>query len=647
MKRHTALVLTAALLSGCQLPFFGGAPGGVRMVARAATDDPNRLSGLPGDEAMALQSLDDTGYNHMRMAEATFSLDVADYEAGAEEKVKDQVFADYVTALSHAQSAGASNVLPSVNLIDGITKQVNDGVYARLELLLEQSKKAELRRKLYAAFKAALDAHPGDPEWGKLVARTAASLKLAGEGPDLPADVQAVETKALDEFTSDALRSKPIGFYTWSDPLKTIFQADRMLQSRVPLQADAGPDDKAVREAALAGQIFASQPELRDAYDQVAHFYERMTNPFMAFSPSAIAALKPTTISWDDLANSPESRQTLYQTLKGSPAEGMFMEFSLLPPSRSVETKLFADEPPPEGEDLMAYFIRRIKDGSVSLAPRDDSGFYQYQQYALEALLKPDKNPEGTKITFGDKYLKRLEEAFKTGIAKARETHAKQIGWGPQPTSVPPPPMKPHFFVEPIPTVYKRYGDMYAFLEREVLPQFPADALAQAKLVTETGEGKPVPEEIAAAKRLMYGLYLVSTASLGLTPDASLTLSADERKTALNEAKDWLSHYQTDPRLAVDTRVAVPVAVAESNGHKVIRFWGTAGVTLVKIKAEFVKQPSGSSGDPEPAGYLVAADKFVAFERPYEKGVLNRDEYRQILDSSATFEEAMKRLQGN
>lgn len=648
MKQRMALLLTATLLSGCQLPFFGGISGGVRMVARASTDDPARLSGLPGDEAMALESLDETGYSRMGLADATFSLDVADYEAGAEEQVKDQVFADYVTALSHAQKAGAYNVLPSVNVIDGITKQVNDGVYARLELLLEQSQKAELRRKLYAAFKGALDAHPGDAEWGRLVARTAASLKLAGEGPDLPVDLQAVEAKALDEFTADALRSKPIGFYTWSDPLKTIFQADRMLQSRVPLEQGGSPDDKAIREAALAGQLFASQTDLREAYDKVAHFYERMTNPFMAFSPSAIAALKPASLSWDDLSSSPETRQTLFQTLKGAAVDGMFLEFSLLPPSRSVETQLFAEDPEAGDGDLMAFFIKRIREGKVSLAPKADSGFYQYQQYALEALLKPDQNPEGQKIAFGDKYLKRLEEAFKTGIAKARETHAKQIGWGPQPTSAPPPPMKPHFFVEPIPTVYKRYGDMYAFLEREVLPQFPADALAQAKLVTETGEGKPVPEEIAAAKRLMYGLYLVSTASLGLTPDASLPLSADERKTAMAEAKDWLSHYQTDPRLAVDTRVAVPVTVAEPTpGHKVIRFWGTAGVTLVKIKAEFVKRPNPSSGEPEPAGYLVAADKFVAFERPYEKGVLNRDEYRKILDTSATFDEAMKRLQGS
>lgn len=644
MKRHLALMLTAVLLSGCQLPFFGSTPGGLRMVARSADDVPANLQGLPGDEAQALMSLNDEGYDRYRMKDATFKLEVADYEAGPEEKVKDVLFADYLTALSRAQAAGVNRVLPSVNLIDGITKQVNDGVYARLELLVEQSQKAEVRRGLYAAFKAAHDAHPQDPEWKALVARAAASLKLAGEAPDLAADLQAAQDEVLADFTADALRSKPIGFYTWSDPLRTIFQADRMLQSRVELSRDEVPDDRAIREATLAAQAMAGQPGLGEAYDRVAKFYERMTNPFMAYSPTAIAAAKPAELSWDALASSPDSRRALYDRLKATRPAGMFMEFSLLPPSRSVETTLFAEDPPPDG-DMMAHFIRRIREGKVSLAPKSDSGFYQYQQHALEALLTPDKNPEGQKIAFGEKYLKRLEEAFKTGIAKARETHAKQIGWGVAPTSAPPPPLKPRFFVEPIVTVYKRYGDMYAFLEREVLPQFPAEALAQARPLKEGGEGdRPLPEEIATAKRLMYGLYLVGTANLGLTPDASLPLSAEERAAALSEAKTWLLSYHQDARLAADTRVAVPVTVAEPTpGRKVIRFWGTAGVTLVKVKAEFVNAPGGA---PEPAGYLVAADKFVAFERPYEKGVLSRDEYRQILDTSATFDEAMRRLQG-
>src|SRR5205085_10419804 len=120
-----------------------------------------------------------------------------------------------------------------------------------------------------------------------------------------------------------------------------------------------------------------------------------------------------------------------------------------------------------------------IRAGRVSLAPKADSGFYDYQQHALEALLTADKNPEAAKVAFGPKYLKRLEEAFKTGLAKARETHAKQadvVGA----TSVHLPPTKPRLFVEPLPTVYLRYGAIYDYLERQVLPLFPEASLKDA-----------------------------------------------------------------------------------------------------------------------------------------------------------------------
>src|SRR5690349_13630251 len=108
MNKSIALLLTAILLSGCQLTFSSSASRVLRLAARAATDSQAQPTGLPDDEAMALQSLDETGYSGMQMASASYTIDVADYEASAEEKVKDQLFADYVTALSRAQAAGAN-----------------------------------------------------------------------------------------------------------------------------------------------------------------------------------------------------------------------------------------------------------------------------------------------------------------------------------------------------------------------------------------------------------------------------------------------------------------------------------------------------------------------------------------------------------
>lgn len=654
MKRSPAMIIATSLLAGCQggLPFFGGVPeGGWRMQPRTEAIQPMAIQPVAGAQAQALASLTEAGYHEagmpLTMAKATFKLEVADFEEGAEAKLKDVVFADYMTAISHAQQAGFDNVLPSVNLVDGVTKHVNDGLYARLELIHEADTKAALRRRLYEAFKKAWEAHPEDAEWQKLAARTAASLELAGETPAVPGALQGAFDQALKDFEADALLSKPIGFFTMSDPLRRIFRSDRMLQSRVALKEDGVPQDAAIRQAALAASVMAEDTALAQDYDAMTRFYARMTNPFMAYAPTALVPIKPEATTWAQLAAASDQRSAFFDRIEQDAEKrpGMFLEFSLLPPSRSVETALFASDPPPGG-DLMGHLIRRVREGKVSLAPEADSGFYQYQQHALEALLKPDQNPEGTKIAFGEKYMQRLEEAFKTGLAKARETHAKQIGWGPVPTSAPPPPLKPRFFVEPIITVYQRYGAMYDFLEREVLPLFPEERLASASLLTEAGEGGQLVAEVAAAKRLMYGLYLVGAASLGLAPDPALPLDEAGRRQALEEAKAWLADHRSSPAMAADTRVAVPVGVSEPQpGQKFIHFWGTGGVTLVKIQAEYVTPPEGAYGEPEAASYFVAADKLIAFKRPYEKGVLDRGEYRQILDGSTSWGEALRKLE--
>jgi hypothetical protein len=642
MHRSLSLVVATLLLGGCQSPFFAN-PGadGTRMVARSDQDTLANLHALSTSDAQALASLD-VKVNQP----ATFKLDVADFEAGNEEQLKDVVYADYMTAVSHAQAAGFSNVLPSVNLVDGVAKQVNDSVYARLELIEEQDRKADLRRRLYAAFRKAYDAHPDDAEWKKLLIRAAASLKLAGESPDLPSGLQGDLDAEMADFDAHPDESKPIGFYTLNDALFRIFQADRELHRNVPLEDQGAPVDAGLRQAALAGSVMAQDSDLSQAYDKVSTFYQKMANPLDAFSPTAVAHLKPSSRSWDDLASKADARMDLYQSFKGALEDGMNMNFSLFPSSRAPESTLFSKVQAPD-HDLMALLIDAIRSGQVSLKPTDNSGFYQYQEYALEALLKPESTPEGKKITFGDKYLKRLEEAFKTGLTKARETQIKQFPPVAEPTSVEI-KVHPQLFVEPLITVYKRYGDMYDFLEREVLPLFSADELKGAKPLTESGDGSDdVPTTIAKAKRLMYGLYLVGADNLGIAELESIPLDDQTRTTAVAEAKDWLSHLPQDQRLAADTRVSIPVSIGKNDaGQKVIRFWGTGGVTFVKVKVEYDKLPNtmygGATG--EPATYFVTADKFLSFERPYDKGVLTRSEYRHILDTSKTWEEAQKRL---
>ena len=73
---------------------------------------------------------------------------------------------------------------------------------------------------------------------------------------------------------------------------------------------------------------------------------------------------------------------------------------------------------------MMAVLIRRIRDGTVKLAPGKNDGWYQYQVYALETMLLPEKGQEDGKLLLTAEYKKRLIEAFKALVAKRRETHA-------------------------------------------------------------------------------------------------------------------------------------------------------------------------------------------------------------------------------
>src|SRR5207302_3224022 len=104
---------------------------------------------------------------------------------------------------------------------------------------------------------------------------------------------------------------------------------------------------------------------------------------------------------------------------------------AVFPPSRSRETILFEKLFPaglPPNADLMRELIRSIRSGTVNLQPTPDSGWYDYQVYALETLLLPEKGEEHDKLLLTKAYKKRMLEAFKALITKHRETHVRQLG---------------------------------------------------------------------------------------------------------------------------------------------------------------------------------------------------------------------------
>jgi hypothetical protein len=98
----------------------------------------------------------------------------------------------------------------------------------------------------------------------------AAAAHFGGLDAPLSADAQRITATFLD----NELACKPLGFYTWSDALRHIFQQDRLLQQKLEL-----PDVKALTAALNA------DPRLKAAYGEYLDFVARLTNPLVADRP--------------------------------------------------------------------------------------------------------------------------------------------------------------------------------------------------------------------------------------------------------------------------------------------------------------------------------------------------------------------------
>ena len=67
-------------------------------------------------------------------------------------------------------------------------------------------------------------------------------------------------------------------------------------------------------------------------------------------------------------------------------------------------------------EELMA----RIRSGGIDLTPTADSGWNDYQTWALEPLVNPDKTPEAVHLKLEETYQKQLLELFKGILANLK-----------------------------------------------------------------------------------------------------------------------------------------------------------------------------------------------------------------------------------
>ncbi len=445
--------------------------------------------------------------------------------------------------------------------------------------------------------------------------------------PAVPAAVEPLVARAIQQFLTDEKRSKPIGFYTWSEQLSRIFQQDRMLQAELK--------DSAAIET-LVGALRAD-PAVRAAYDALLRLTSRLTNPFAAPDLRSLLAARDRGV-----LDPPE------------PGTGFF------PPAAANETeiikRLFGDQPIPDDFVLVDEMIRRIRSGELNLEPRPESGWYDHQTWALEPLVIPERMPEGARLALGDEYRDLLLELFKGLLTLTRESHIKWLelpmvgsAMGSREVVI---PIAPKLAAEPLPTFYLRRGLGYRYARGVLEEALGPPMLARMHRLTPAGAVHPtLAEELAEIESLFMGAHVSVSRQLGLTPDASagdesVADRAGERFAA------WARRLDVDPDLAQDLRAMVPVYYDIE--RRKTRVWLFLGWASRRIEVSYARPPKArilnrrghpvSDGPTIRWGTLYTELAYPVTAEVYVDRILDREEFRRLCDGCGTRTEILRKL---
>ncbi len=619
-------------------------------------------------------------------------------------KLEGRIFPNFSAALK-AQTS--SPPLFSLDQADSFTKYTDDRLYAGLELVNDHEdavypggKQAYLRVLL-----AAVEAQPAEAARDEACAFLAAALKLGGDPATVEPAVQAVVDQELQSFEAQPQYSKPVGFYTESEELKRIFRRDRLLQQPFGSTPYAG-GCYAKRELAaiiVIARAVKASPALLDAYTKYLRLMEVMTNPV---SNMNLLDLLPYESLWDDPA-------ALWEALEQSPAmerctkrgniDPASVGVAFWPFSTAKENRLFArlysmwETLPPTS--TMDDFIKAIRAGEVSLAPEADSGWYDYQLYALEPLLLPERALETDKLLLHVKYKGRLANVFKSLATQRRETHIKQLQTGAGLTCAPVPvemPDKLQLSLEPAATNYLRTARGYTFLADALAKIYGPEQYAQLVLADQ----RNLAEALDHSRRTFYGFYLLACDDMKLPlalepadlaalavadPDVLPAVDEDVLNQhpilrtggltpaqqqaalyALNEAKTFIEGYAQQPCAQYDARVIVPVL--SDMERKEWRYWVVVGVQYQRVRCWFAQEPlavaqqAGANGvklsfaeanthftSGEAYEYSLAQNEYLIPSYVFTEITLGaepptREELRAICDKCDTLEEITKAL---
>jgi len=563
---------------------------------------------------------------------AVMRLDVQKTEGWSDRRLVN-LYATYAEAARKISQRGKT-ILPSLDLISGKAKQFDDGLYAELDSAFTAYKMKGLHdtSEFIKALLAKLDPNSAAYAWvwGGL---KVGEFLSESQAKNPPAGAQGF----IAAFDQDEVESKPSGFYTWSPDLKRTFRFLRYFQ-KAWNERDGVPDQIAA--------VLASNADLMSQYDRLLDFYAHVTNPFDSLS------FKPLT----DPRNRDKTIRQIWEENKGQSRLSGPESARFLPYSSSKEVALF-NRLFPSGlspyADLMMELVKAIRSGEVDLAPHDNSGWYDYQVYALETFLLPKKGKEYEKLLLSKSYKERMLQAFQVALVKRRETHLRQLSHATAAPSPRPPRtgLPPRLRVEPNPTFYIRMARAYAFLQTYLESVIPDDIWKNLRGQRQGGQrDKPLREELEWTKNLFYGFHLISCEDIGMRP-VLLDGELPDPTSCKDTATQWLSNWLSDPDLAVDTRVSVPIYVDELQRRT--RIWATLGVRGMKLNASYFRPPMWrSAGNPGAIwltattvakDYLILTEEFAEFQLGGLR-TLTREELRKVCDRNKTKERIIRAL---
>lgn len=581
----------------------------------------------------------------------------------------------FATRGAALKALGDRVVIPSMEVVNGALKPLNDGLYAAVELAAEDGsdgaaidKRAVFDDVLRALVSAAGDGAEGAEGAADAAVQWTAAAMLGGQAPDEAEPFAGGARALIALFDDEPLRSRPIGLYDWTPALGAVFRRDRFLQSTgIP------------RGAYVAtARVLDADPDLRERYADVLDLYAGLTNPLFDASPLDLVPFLDagsTENVWSAFAASRDEADAAL----GDCGPGVAM----LPASDSPESRLYRAlycYDSPDG-NLIDVLIARIRAGDIDLTPTKESGWYDRQLHALETLLLPETAPETDHLLLTRRYKEKLVETFKSLITQYRETHVKQLGASDIGGSASDGPidLHPNLVVEPFPTFYLRTARGYVFLREILRASLGDEFLRTAHRMTEHGKrhARVLDDELGDAILLLYGLHAISTDSIG----AKRAVTAEEREQvdmarAVAVARQWLGlpwprwdeavsaaytddereastagapGWRSDEDLLRDPRVIVPLHHDIPN-HQV-RVWAIAGVRVMRVRAEFVSgyEPKVASGCQVkrviPHEPYTLIEEMIEAAMPDTEPPPTRDEFRALADDAETADDLRTALE--